>query len=56
MVLWKEIKTVQFMGAGEIDENKGSSDWLQHAELKILGPKQCLEEFFGDEVSRGYLL
>ena len=44
------------MGAGEIDENKGSSDWLQHAELKILGPKQCLEEFFGDEVSRGYLL
>ena len=44
MVLETEIKTVHFMGAGEIDEEEGVPLMLQHAELNIISPKKCLEE------------
>ena len=49
-----DIKTVHFMGTGEIDEEEGASDTLQHAELTILSPKNCLKEM--DDELFGYLL
>ena len=63
IVLETEIKTVHFMGAGEIDEEEGTPLTLQHAELKIISPKKCLDELdkglYGgkhDEEFWGYLL
>ena len=38
-----KIKTVHFMGTGENDDEGGASTKLQHAELTILNPKNCLK-------------
>ena len=43
MVLGPKIKTVHFMGTGENDDEGGASTKLQHAELTILNPKNCLK-------------
>ena len=44
MVLGPKIKTVHFMGTGEDDEKEEGSNTLQHPELAILSPKNCLKE------------
>ena len=44
MVLGPKIKTVHFMGTGEDDEKEEGSNTLQHTELAIISPKNCLKE------------
>ena len=44
MVLGPNIKTVHFMGTGEYNDEGEGSNTLQHTELAILSPKNCLKE------------
>ena len=44
MVLGPKIKTVHFMGTGEYNDEGEGSNTLQHTELAILSPKNCLKE------------
>ena len=44
MVLGPKIKTVHFTGTGENDEKGEGSNTLQHTELAIISPKNCLKE------------
>ena len=44
MVLGPIIKTVHFMGTGEYNDEGAGSNTLQHTELSILSPKNCLKE------------